>query len=247
MRTDTRCMNFLRLRLRAIVFALAGAVALYAAASAFAQSASMPFVRLAELHVDAARLKDFEAAASTHIASATRSEPGILAFHMVAEQGQPTRIRIFEMYENEAAYTAHLQTPHFKAFVAATKDVLTGRQLLDVVPVRLGSKKRLAATPLVRVADLEIVPAQLDAYRAAVSEEIDDSIRLEPGVLAIYSVALKDAPEKLRFFEIYADDAAYRQHIASPHFRKYVDITKEMIASRRLLETESPRLYIKAP
>jgi quinol monooxygenase YgiN len=239
-------MNFSRLRLKAIVFALAGAAALYAATSAFAQSASMPFVRLAELHVDAARLKDFEAAASTHIATATRSEPGILAFHMVAEQGQPTRVRIFEMYENEAAYTAHLQTPHFKAFAAATKD-LTARQLFDVVPVSLGSKKRLTATPLVRVADLEIVPAQLDAYRAAVSEEIDDSIRLEPGVLAIYSVALKDAPEKLRFFEIYADDAAYRQHIASPHFRKYVDITKEMIASRRLLETESPLLYIKAP
>jgi quinol monooxygenase YgiN len=97
------------------------------------------------------------------------------------------------------------------------------------------------------VAELEIYPAQLDAYRAAVSEEIDDSIRLEPGVVAIYSVALKDAPEKLRFFEIYADAAAYRQHIASPHFRKYVDVTKEMIAGRRLLETESHRLYIKAP
>jgi quinol monooxygenase YgiN len=240
-------MNFSRLRLKATLIALGGALALCAAASAFARSASVPFVRFAELHVDAARLKDFEAAASTHIAAATRSEPGILAFHTVAEQGQPTRIRVLEMYESEAAYTAHLQTPHFKAFVAATKDMLVKRQLFDVVPARLGAKKNLPPESLVRVADLEIFPAQLSAYRAAVSEEIDDSIRLEPGVVAIYSVALKDAPEKLRFFEIYADDAAYRQHIASPHFRKYVDVTKEMIASRRLLETQSPRLYIKAP
>ena len=92
MRTDTCCMNFSRLRLKAVLFAMGGALALYVAASALAQSASVPFVRLAELHVDAARLKDFEAAASTHIAAATRIEPGILAFHMVAEQGQPTRI-----------------------------------------------------------------------------------------------------------------------------------------------------------
>lgn len=239
-------MSFSRLRLQATLIALGGALALCVAASAFAQRTQTPFVRLAELHVDAARLEDFEAAAATHVAAATRSEPGILAFHSVAEKGQPTRIRVFEMYESEEAYRAHLQTPHFKAFVAATQAMLVERQLFDVVPVRLGSKKRLSSAPLVRVADLEIVPVQLDAYRAAVSEEIDDSIRLEPGVVAIYSVSLKHAPEQLRFFEIYADDAAYRQHIASPHFRKYVDVTKEMIAQRRLLETESPHLYIKA-
>lgn len=222
-------------------------MALFAAASAFAQVAPVPFVRLAELRIDATRLKDFDAAAAEHMATATRAEPGILAFHTVAEKGQPTRVRVFEMYESEAAYKAHLQTPHFRAFAAATKDMLVERHLFDVVPVRLGSKTSLPSAPVVRVADLEIVPSQLGAYKAAVSEEIDDSIRLEPGVVAIYSMALRDAPETLRFFEIYANDAAYRQHIASPHFRKYVETTKEMIAGRRLLETESSRLYIKAP
>lgn len=240
-------MKSSRTALKAILIALGGVAAFCTAVSAFAQPGSPPFVRFAELQVDAARLQDFEAAASAHVATATRVEPGILAFHAVAEQGQPTRVRVFEMYESEAAYLAHLQTPHFKAFVAATQNMLVERRLFDVVPVRLASKKHLPPAPLVRMADLEIVPAQLDAYRAAVSEEIDDSIRLEPGVVALYSVSLKDAPETLRFFEIYADDAAYRQHIASPHFRKYVDITRAMIASRRLMETESPHLYIKAP
>jgi hypothetical protein len=37
--------------------------------------------------------------------------------------------------------------------------------------------------PYVRVAEIEIDPAQLDPYEAAAKEQID---RLEPGVLALY-------------------------------------------------------------
>jgi quinol monooxygenase YgiN len=102
-----------------------------------------------------------------------------------------------------------------------------------------------SATPLVRIAELEIEAAQLEAYKAAVREEIETSVRTEPGVLAIYSVAERDSPTKLRFFEIYADEAAYKAHIASPHFRKYFDTTKNMILARKLIETVPIRLSAK--
>jgi quinol monooxygenase YgiN len=90
---------------------------------------------------------------------------------------------------------------------------------------------------VVRIAELEIDPAQLESYEAAVKEEMEAAVRLEPGVLAIYAVAEKDHPTRLRFFEIYASEAAYRAHIDSPHFKKYVAVTKPMIRSRRLIET----------
>ncbi|AKQ65741.1 hypothetical protein A176_002653 [Myxococcus hansupus] len=94
-----------------------------------------------------------------------------------------------------------------------------------------------AAVPVVRIAELEIDPAQLDAYQAAVKEEMATSVRIEPGVLAIYAVAEKAHPNRLRFFEMYADEAAYRSHLASPHFQKYVKTTQQMILSRKLIET----------
>jgi quinol monooxygenase YgiN len=100
-------------------------------------------------------------------------------------------------------------------------------------------------SPFVRIAELEIDPAQLEKYKAAVKEEMETSIRVEPGVLAIYSVALKENSSQLRFFEIYKDEAAYRAHIASPHFRKYVEITKDMIRSRKLLDTVPVQLSAK--
>jgi quinol monooxygenase YgiN len=99
--------------------------------------------------------------------------------------------------------------------------------------------------PLVRIAELEIDPAHLTDYTAAVKEEIEKSVRVEPGVLAIYAVAEKENPSRLRFFEMYADDAAYRAHLASAHFRKYVETTKAMITSRKLIETTPVQLGAK--
>lgn len=103
----------------------------------------------------------------------------------------------------------------------------------------------LAAPPseqIVRIAQLVIDPAQLAAYQVAVKEEMADSVRLEPGVLAIYSVAEKEQPNRLHFFEIYADEAAYRSHIASPHFQRYLKTTQSMIQSKVLIEAEPVQL-----
>src|SRR3977135_3241490 len=63
--------------------------------------------------------------------------------------------------------------------------------------------------PIVRIAELEIDAGQIDAYRAALKEEIETSIRLEPGVLALLAVSLKEHPEQIRLFEAYRDAAAY--------------------------------------
>jgi quinol monooxygenase YgiN len=99
--------------------------------------------------------------------------------------------------------------------------------------------------PFVRIAELEIDPAQLENYKAAVKEEMETSVRTEPGVLAIYAVAERDNQTRLRFFEMYVDEAAYNTHIQSPHFRKYVATTKDMITSRRLIDTVPIQLSAK--
>ncbi len=74
---------------------------------------------------------------------------------------------------------------------------------------------------ITHIAELEIDAAHLDAYKAALTEEIDASIRLEPGVLTLYAVALKENPTQIRVFETYASADAYQSHLQTPHFLKY--------------------------
>lgn len=91
--------------------------------------------------------------------------------------------------------------------------------------------------PYVRVADIEIDPAQLESYKAAVREQIETAVRLEPGVLALYSVADKENPAHVFVFEMYADVEAYKAHLETTHFKKYKAATNDMVKSLKLRDT----------
>jgi len=92
--------------------------------------------------------------------------------------------------------------------------------------------------PLVRIAELEIDPDQLPAYRDALKKEIATSIRIEPGVLKLYAVSVRDQPSQIRILEVYRDQAAYESHLQTPHFKKYKAETQGMVKSLKLIETE---------
>jgi 4-carboxymuconolactone decarboxylase len=90
---------------------------------------------------------------------------------------------------------------------------------------------------MVRLAKLVIDSAQLENYKVFAKEEIEASMRLEPGVITLYAVSEKDRPTHITILEIYADSAAYKSHIQSPHFLKYKNGTKDMVKSLELIET----------
>ena len=51
-------------------------------------------------------------------AKATReTEPGCRQFDVLVDPQNPTRIAYYEVYDSEAAFAAHQQTPHFKKYI----------------------------------------------------------------------------------------------------------------------------------
>jgi quinol monooxygenase YgiN len=90
--------------------------------------------------------------------------------------------------------------------------------------------------PMVRLSKLVIDVAHLESYKSALKEEVTASVRLEPGVLTLYAVFEKDRPTHVTILEIYADRAAYEQHIKSSHFLKYKTGTEQMVKSLDLID-----------
>ena len=97
----------------------------------------------------------------------------------------------------------------------------------------------------VRIAELDIDPAHLDAFAAAAREVGQASVRSEDGCFVLYAVVEKLVPGRVRVFEIYRDPAAYQDHLSTPHFKKFRTTTDAMIRSRTLIDATPLSLATK--
>ena len=89
---------------------------------------------------------------------------------------------------------------------------------------------------MVRVSEIEIVPSHLDEYKAILKEEAAASVRLEPGVIAIFPMYQKEHPTQVRILEIYANREAYESHLQTSHFQRYKTSTLRMVKSLKLVD-----------
>ncbi|WP_461134648.1 putative quinol monooxygenase [Spirosoma lituiforme] len=92
---------------------------------------------------------------------------------------------------------------------------------------------------MVRLTEIEIDPAYLEEYKTILKEESAASVKLEPGVIAIFPMYRKDSPTSVRILEMYASKAAYEQHLKTSHFQKYKTTTLKMVKSLKLVDMES--------
>ncbi|MGA4198829.1 putative quinol monooxygenase [Ralstonia pseudosolanacearum] len=100
--------------------------------------------------------------------------------------------------------------------------------------------------PYVRIAQLDVDPQRLAEFEAVLRESASTSVRVEPGVYTLYAVAFKDNPHRFLVFEMYKDEAAYKAHRETPHFRKFFETTQMMVTSRTFLDVNPVVLGAKA-
>lgn len=90
---------------------------------------------------------------------------------------------------------------------------------------------------IVRLAEIEVVPEFLEEYLAFAKEVGETSVKVEPGVLTLFSMQEKENPYKIHILEIYADKEAYQNHLQTAHFKKYKEGTAKMVKSLKLIDT----------
>lgn len=55
------------------------------------------------------------------------SEPGCRRFDVCRDSAQPEHVFLYELYDDRAAFDAHLAAAHFKAFDAAVKSMVASK------------------------------------------------------------------------------------------------------------------------
>ena len=107
-------------------------------AQAQAQSGPL-YINAVDLDINPADIDKFLAALKTNGAAAVQ-EPGCREFNITVSQKDPNHVFIFEVYDNAAALDAHRATDHFKAYAAATKEMVAKRDVRAMSSVAMNMK-----------------------------------------------------------------------------------------------------------
>ena len=92
-------------------------------------------VRLSRIVVDSTRLASYKALLKEEIEASISMEPGVLSLYAVFERKKPNHLTILEMYATEAAYQAHVKTPHFLKYKSGTLGMVQELELIDTDPL----------------------------------------------------------------------------------------------------------------
>ena len=92
---------------------------------------------------------------------------------------------------------------------------------------------------MVRISEIEILPEYLEDYKSILRQEAAASVKIEPGVIAIFPMFQQKNPTEVRIIEIYANKAAYHSHLRTPHFQHYKTTTLKMVKTLKLVDMNS--------
>ncbi|MXX88796.1 MAG: antibiotic biosynthesis monooxygenase [Boseongicola sp. SB0677_bin_26] len=96
-------------------------------------AATEPYVVLVEFELlPDASMADARELLAQNASASFRNEPGCLRFDVVETQDEAAAFTLYEVYADEAAFTAHLNSPHFLAFDQESGNFFGGKS------VRLG-------------------------------------------------------------------------------------------------------------
>ena len=85
------------------------------------------FVLSVDLHIKPENVESFLARAVENAAH-SRKEPGCRQFDVLVDPQDKSKVMLYEIYNDEKAFEAHQQTPHFKKYLAEAVPLLASRE-----------------------------------------------------------------------------------------------------------------------
>ena len=84
-------------------------------------------VLIVEFHILSAHVQAFQDAIVTNARASLASESGCRQFDVCLDASDPTRFMLYELYDDDAAVQAHLQSAHFLQMNASTAEWVSAK------------------------------------------------------------------------------------------------------------------------
>jgi quinol monooxygenase YgiN len=78
----------------------------------------------------------------------------------------------------------------------------------------------------------DVKPGMLDAFLDEARLDAEGSVGHEPGCFRFDVLQDPSVANRVCFYEVYADEAAFMAHREMPHFKRYATATEPMVAAK---------------
>lgn len=95
-------------------------------------SAEEMLIRIAELEINSAYIEEYISILQEEAEASVRLELGVICIYPMFEKEAATQISLLEIYANQSAYEAHLQTPHFIKYKTETLKMVKSLRQVDM-------------------------------------------------------------------------------------------------------------------
>lgn len=87
------------------------------------------YVVAVTLKIDPAHREAFRGLMQTNAETSLQVEPGCRQFDVCRDSAEPDTVFLYEVYDDRAAFDAHLASAHFKTFDAAVAQMVLAKQI----------------------------------------------------------------------------------------------------------------------
>jgi quinol monooxygenase YgiN len=97
------------------------------------------FVIVVDFRVKPGQMAAFRRLIDDNARTSVKDEKGCSRFDVCADRNDPDRILLYEVYDDRAAFDAHLKTPHFATFNEASAPFIADKAVSEYERVCEGS------------------------------------------------------------------------------------------------------------
>jgi autoinducer 2-degrading protein len=97
------------------------------------------FVIIVDFRLKPGAKADFLRLINENARASCREEPGCRRFDVLATESESDRIVLYEIYDDRAAFDAHIKTRHFASFNEASAALVADKKVTEFVMVCEGS------------------------------------------------------------------------------------------------------------